>query len=223
MALHPAGCRRGPSPGYRAAARPDVWFGEPVGEDRANAGHIRGMRPTAPAPEENCVIAATESEAVQQPTPRPGRVTAAGPTPAPGSPPRTPSGVARGGRGTGLRCRRVERLSYPLLVRLHAAAALAGHGRTCRAARRRPARARRRTGRSCLAVVVLLMSWLTYLAWHQGDRSRRVVRLVALGLAVAALVLRLLDSTSPSGTRPVRLTGAYVVIDNDSHVLVLRA
>jgi hypothetical protein len=86
----------------------------------------------------------------------------------------------------------VERLSYPLLVRLHglprwlvtgALVALLVAGLLAPAP----------YGPACLAVVVLLMSWLTYLAWHQGDRSRRVVRLVALGLAVAALVLRLLE------------------------------
>jgi hypothetical protein len=47
-------------------------------------------------------------------------------------------------------------------------------------------------GPICLAVVVALMAWLTYLAWHEGDPSRRVIRVVALALGGAALVLRIL-------------------------------
>lgn len=44
-----------------------------------------------------------------------------------------------------------------------------------------------------LAVVVALMSWLSYLAWPEGDRTRRTLRLVAVGLGVGALVLRIFE------------------------------
>lgn len=47
-------------------------------------------------------------------------------------------------------------------------------------------------GPVCLGVVVALMAWLTYLAWHEGDRSRRVIRLVALALGGAALAMRII-------------------------------
>jgi hypothetical protein len=48
-------------------------------------------------------------------------------------------------------------------------------------------------GPAFLAIVVALMGWLSYLAWPEGDRTRRVLRLVALGLGVGALVLRVLE------------------------------
>ncbi len=47
-------------------------------------------------------------------------------------------------------------------------------------------------GPACLGVVVALMAWLTYLAWHEGDRSRRMIRLVALALGGAALAMRII-------------------------------
>jgi VIT1/CCC1 family predicted Fe2+/Mn2+ transporter len=86
---------------------------------------------------------------------------------------------------------RVERVSYPLLVRIHALprwlvalipVALLLGGLT----------APWPYGSVCLTVLVLLMAWVAYLAWHHGDRLRRVIRMIALGLAVAALVLSLI-------------------------------
>jgi hypothetical protein len=82
------------------------------------------------------------------------------------------------------------RASYPFVLRLHrmprwlVTAALAG---LLVAGLLAP----RPYGPVCLGVVVALMAWLTYLAWHQGDRGRRVIRLVALALGCAALVLRI--------------------------------
>ncbi|HZC25758.1 MAG TPA: DUF6703 family protein [Actinopolymorphaceae bacterium] len=84
----------------------------------------------------------------------------------------------------------VERLSYPLLVRLHAMPrwfVTGGLALLLVAGLLAPVP----YGPVCLAVVVALMAWLTYLAWHQGERSRRAIRLVALGLGVAALLIRL--------------------------------
>jgi hypothetical protein len=86
---------------------------------------------------------------------------------------------------------RVEKASYALLVRLHAlprwlvalipvALLLGGLA------------APRPYNSACLAVLVLMMGWVAYLAWHHGDRLRRGFRAVALALAVVALVLSLL-------------------------------
>lgn len=41
-----------------------------------------------------------------------------------------------------------------------------------------------------LAVAVAFLGWLTYLAWPEVHGSRRLVRIVALVLAVAAVVMR---------------------------------
>lgn len=90
---------------------------------------------------------------------------------------------------TGLR-RKVERASYPFLLRLHrmprwlvtgALVALLVAGLLAPSP----------YGPICLGVVVALMAWLTYLAWHQGDRGRRVIRVVALALGCVALILRI--------------------------------
>lgn len=43
-----------------------------------------------------------------------------------------------------------------------------------------------------LAVAVAFLGWLTYLAWPEVHGSRRLVRVVALILAVAAVVMRAL-------------------------------
>lgn len=83
----------------------------------------------------------------------------------------------------------IERLSYPLLVRLHGMPrwlVTGGLALLLVAGLLAPVP----YGPICLAVVVALMAWLTYLAWHQGERSRRAIRLVALGLGVAALLIR---------------------------------
>ncbi|MGH3486589.1 MAG: DUF6703 family protein [Actinopolymorphaceae bacterium] len=83
---------------------------------------------------------------------------------------------------------RVERVSYPLLVRLHTLprwlvalipVALLLGGLT----------APWPYSSVCLAALVVVMGWVAYLAWHHGDRLRKVIRVVALGLAVVALVL----------------------------------
>lgn len=41
-----------------------------------------------------------------------------------------------------------------------------------------------------LALFVAFILWLTYLAWPESDRGQRTIRVVAIGLAGAALVLR---------------------------------
>lgn len=86
---------------------------------------------------------------------------------------------------------RVERVSYPLLVRLHALPRWIVTGALA-AILVAGLLAPSPYGPICLAVVVLLMAWLTYLAWHHGDRTRRTIRIAALALGVVALVLRLL-------------------------------
>lgn len=43
---------------------------------------------------------------------------------------------------------------------------------------------------ACLAVVLLFLSWLTYLAWPEGGGSRRIIRAVALVFAAGAIALR---------------------------------
>ncbi|WP_338417578.1 DUF6703 family protein [Actinopolymorpha singaporensis] len=100
------------------------------------------------------------------------------------------SGSASSGSSAGFR-RTVERLSYPVILRLHrmprwmvtiGLAALLVAGLLAPVP----------YGPVCLGVVVALMAWLTYLAWHEGDRSRRVIRLVALALGGAALAMRLI-------------------------------
>lgn len=48
-------------------------------------------------------------------------------------------------------------------------------------------------GPICLGVVVVLLGWLAYLSWPEGDNGRRGVRVVMVGLAVGALVLRLFE------------------------------
>jgi uncharacterized protein DUF6703 len=109
---------------------------------------------------------------------------------------RRPGASARGAQpeastptATGFR-RKVERASYPFVLRLHrmprwlvtvALAALLVAGLLAPSP----------YGPVCLGVVVALMAWLTYLAWHQGDRGRRVIRVVALALGCAALILRI--------------------------------
>jgi hypothetical protein len=90
---------------------------------------------------------------------------------------------------SGLR-NKVERASYPFVLRLHrmprwlvtgALVALLVAGLLAPSP----------YGPICLGVVVALMAWLTYLAWHQGDRGRRVIRVVALALGCVALILRI--------------------------------
>jgi hypothetical protein len=46
-------------------------------------------------------------------------------------------------------------------------------------------------GAALLAVLVLLIGWLTYLAWPTLDSGGRLTRLVALGIVLYALVARL--------------------------------
>ncbi len=109
-----------------------------------------------------------------------------------GQPPASrPTGGPTRTRPGGLRAA-VERVSYPLLVRLHslprwlvtgAMALLLVAGLL----------APPPYGTVCLALIVAVVGWLTYLAWHQGERSRRVIRLVALALAGGALVLKLVE------------------------------
>ncbi|MFD2081433.1 hypothetical protein SAMN05421678_10675 [Actinopolymorpha cephalotaxi] len=103
-------------------------------------------------------------------------------------PSRSPSSSGSPG-STGFR-RTAERLSYPVILRLHRAprwvvtivlVALLVAGLLAPAP----------YGPVCLGVVVATMAWLTYLAWHEGDRSRRVIRLVALALGGAALAMRI--------------------------------
>ncbi|WP_020574539.1 DUF6703 family protein [Actinopolymorpha alba] len=104
---------------------------------------------------------------------------------------RTPGSSAAQPPATGFR-RSVERVSYPLLVRLHALPrwlVTGGLAAFLVAGLLAP----RPYGPICLGVVVAIMAWLSYLAWPQGDRSRRVVRLVAVGLGVAALLLRVFE------------------------------
>ncbi|MEQ7125063.1 DUF6703 family protein [Actinopolymorpha sp. B11F2] len=162
--LHPAGCRRGTRncTGYRDVAAPDAGFGQPVGEDRSE--RRRPRRPTRPD------VRRTVSSGPH--SPRQSRTTSAAPA------------------ASGFRAR-VEKVSYPLLVRLHTLprwlvalipVALLLGGLT----------APRPYSSVCLAALVLVMGWVAYLAWHHGDRLRRVFRVVALGLAVVALVLSLL-------------------------------
>lgn len=83
----------------------------------------------------------------------------------------------------------VEAASFPLLRRLHAAprlllvgvvAALLVVGLVAPPAAAVP----------CLVIVVAFLGWLTYLAWPTGGAQRKVLRIVALGLAVAAIVVR---------------------------------
>lgn len=109
-----------------------------------------------------------------------------------------PTSVRAGGSGrtsappsSGFRDR-VERLSYPLLVRLHQLprwVVTGGFIVLLVAGLMAP----KPWGPLCLAVVVILMAWLSYLAWPEGDRTRRMLRLVALGLGAGAIVLRVLE------------------------------
>lgn len=87
---------------------------------------------------------------------------------------------------------RVEEFSYPLLVRLTASprwllvavmAALLIAGLFAPPA----------VGVPCLVIVVAFLGWLTYLAWPHGDGHRKVVRVVALGLATLAIIARALS------------------------------
>lgn len=85
---------------------------------------------------------------------------------------------------------RIEAASYPLLVRLHTmprwlvgavVVVLVVAGLLAPSP----------YGPICLAVVIALMAWVIFLAWHHGDATRKAIRLVALVLAVLALALRL--------------------------------
>jgi len=83
----------------------------------------------------------------------------------------------------------VERLSYPALVGIHrlprwllvvAMVVLLVGGLA----------APRPFGPVCLGVVAVFLGWLTYLAWPEGGRGRRGMRVVAMLLAIGATVVR---------------------------------
>lgn len=85
---------------------------------------------------------------------------------------------------------RVERVSYPYLVKLHeiprwllvgslVVLLLGG------------VLGPRWVGTACLAVVVAFFGWLTYLAWPEGGPARKALRVGALAVAVGAALIRL--------------------------------
>ncbi|MET9023195.1 DUF6703 family protein [Actinopolymorpha sp. NPDC004070] len=120
-----------------------------------------------------------------EPRSRPSSAASPGPSRSPGS-----SGSSGSPGSTGFR-RTAERLSYPVILRLHRMprwVVTIGLAALLVAGLLTPAP----YGPVCLGVVVALMAWLTYLAWHEGDRSRRVIRLVALALGGAALAIRII-------------------------------
>src|SRR5690606_6176458 len=102
---------------------------------------------------------------------RTGRTTSDRPASSPGSRP------ARGGNTPASPLREsIARASYPWLVRIHRVPRLLLVA-TLLALLIAGILAPRWIGTACLVIVLAFLAWLTYLAWPEGDRGRRVLRM----------------------------------------------